>query len=260
MRIVVCVKAVPGIVRTVKVSEKRDGLDIQAGSIIFNESDEYALEEALLLRGKHGGQATVLSMGGLLVEDVLRLALARGADRAIRVAASYYDGQRTSFVLAKALEKVGFDLVLAGMESSDSLGSQVAVGTAARMGLPFVFGVTGVAMIDDRTVSVTKELGGGSSEVLDVSLPALLCIQTGGKSISYTPPAKLIQARRRPIDMIGLAELGLASDEVCLNPTFKIIEVFSHRSARQSEILSGQTGEIARRAAAILLEKTARKA
>lgn len=259
MRIAVCIKAVPGIVRSVRATDRGDGLEFQAGSNIINESDEYALEEALALRDKHRGQVTVLSAGGLQTEDILRIALARGADRTVRVSTSFYDGHRTSMLLARALEKIGFDLVLTGMESSDSLGSQAGVGAAVRLGVPFVFGVTGLTVIDDKTISVTKELGGGSSETLEVGLPALLCIQTGGKSISYTPPAKLIQARRRPIDIIGLSDLGLTQEDTCLSPKFKVIDVFSPRSARQTEILSGAPEEVARRAASIIRETSARK-
>ena len=245
MQIVVCIKAVPGIILGAKVSEYDDSFEFKSRSLVMNEPDEYALEEALALRSKGRWQVAAITMGLPQSEEVLRTAVAKGADRAIRINAGYSDAGRTSLLLTKAIQGLEPNLILAGMESADNMGSQVAIAVASRLGVPFVFGVTEVVLLDANTVRVTKELGGGSSTVLEVDLPALLCIQTGIRRLSYVPYAKLIQARRRPLECINIGDLGLSDHNLETERRPRILDIFTPERRRKVEILSGKPNEIA---------------
>ncbi len=229
-----------------------DMVEYQSRSAVTNEPDEYALEEALALRGKRGGQVTVISMCPPQSEDILRTALAKGADQAIRIDGNYSDADRTSLLLAETIRGLEFDLILAGTESLDNMASQVAVAVGSRLGIPFVFGVTSVALSGTRTATVTKELGGGSYEVLEVGLPALLCVQTGTQRLSFVPFAKLVQARRRPIQCISIGDLRLGQHSLDGKPGFGVLDVFRPKSTHAIEMLSGSTSGVASRVTDII--------
>ncbi len=161
MNIVVCCKAVPGLVTDLKVGPDGKSLQYQSQLLAINECDEYALEEAIVLKRAHGGHITAISMGNIKSLDILYYALAKGADRAIRV------------------KKQEFDLVLTGTQSRDTLGGQVGVVAANLLGLPFAYAVVDVEVRDASSIKVRKELGGGRYAQVELLLPALLCVQTG---------------------------------------------------------------------------------
>ena len=127
MNIVVCCKSVPGQVTHLNVSPDGKSLSYQGSLLAINECDEYALEEALVLKKAHGGQITAISMGGIKSQDVLYYALAKGADKAVRVDWEGQDGAVAGKVLAAALKKLEFDLVLTGTQARDTLGGQHSV-------------------------------------------------------------------------------------------------------------------------------------
>ena len=210
MRILVCLKAVPGFVLGARIAEDAHAIEYQSSSVIINEPDEYALEEALALRSKHGGRITAITLGPANGDDVLRTALGKGADQAIRIESKLGDPGTTSLVLAAAIRRVDFDLILCvGVESWDNMASHVGIAIANRLQVPFVFGVNSLALSKDNVVRVKKEYGGGASHVLDITLPALLCIQAGTRRLTSVPAAKLIFARRRPIEYVAINDLGL---------------------------------------------------
>ena len=161
MKIAVCCKAIPGAVTDVGISVDGTALEFQSQLQAMNECDEYALEEAAVLKQEYGGEITALTMGPITTQDILYLALAKGADNAVRIDVRVQDPYAASTVLAAALGKMEFDLVLTGTQSRDSLSSFVGVATAARMGLPFAFAVTAVEKDGDQSIKVRKELGGG---------------------------------------------------------------------------------------------------
>ena len=133
MKIVVCLKAVPGYVTKLQLADTGDRIDYQSGSIMVNESDEYALEEALVLKERLGGEVTVITAGRLSAQHVLHIGLAKGADRAVRVDAHFGDADRTAAALAEAITRVGYDLVLTGVKSSDTLAAEVGIRRRSRL-------------------------------------------------------------------------------------------------------------------------------
>ncbi|HET8563294.1 MAG TPA: electron transfer flavoprotein subunit beta, partial [Candidatus Binatia bacterium] len=152
MNIVVCCKAVPGLVTDLKVGTDGKSIQYQGQLLAINECDEYALEEALVLKRTYGGHITVISMGTIKVQDVLYYALAKGADRAVRVDFEGHDPRVVSTVLAAALRKLEFDLVLTGTQSRDTLGGQVGIAAADLLGLPFAYAVVHAELGDNSHI------------------------------------------------------------------------------------------------------------
>src|ERR1700682_6515533 len=139
MKIAVCIKQVPTREWQPRLNEDRTWIRDQDASFEMNEPDAYALEEALRLKEKHGGDVVVCSAGPARVAQVIREALARGADRAIHVENDGL-GSADAFVVAEALavpmKEEGFDLVLTGLQSDDQGFAQTGVVLAERLGLP----------------------------------------------------------------------------------------------------------------------------
>lgn len=244
MNIVVCCKSVPGLVTNLNVSPDGKSLQYQGQLLAINECDEYALEEALVLKKAHGGQITALSMGGIKSQDVLYYALAKGADKAVRVDCESQDPQVAGKVLAAALKQFDFDLVLTGTQARDTLGGQVGIGAASRLGLPFAYAVVAVEVHDDKTIRVRKELGGGRHADVELSLPALLCIQTGIQPLTFVPPARRIRARQQPVRSFSLPDLGLQAAEL-VPQGYRIVGVRPPERAHQVELLRGSAQDIA---------------
>jgi len=244
MNIVVCCKSVPGLVTDLKISADRKSLQYQGQLLVINECDEYALEEALVLKKAHGGHVTVISMGSIKSQDVLYYALAKGADKAVRVDSDCQDPQVAGTVLAAALKKLDFDLVLTGTQARDTLGGQVGIVAANLLRLPFAYAVVDVEVRNVNTIKARKELGGGRHADVELQLPALLCVQTGIQPLTFVPPARRIRARQQPIGSFSMADLGLQAEQ--LTPKgYRFVTVSPPERTHQVELLQGNAQEIA---------------
>lgn len=244
MKIVVCCKAVPGVVTEVKAEPNGRSLQYQGQFLAMNECDESALEEAIALKRAHGGDVTVLTMGPIVALDTLYMALAKGADRAIRIDAQTHDPQSASAVLAAALGKLEYDLVLTGAQSRDTLAGQVGITVAERLGIPFAYAVVEVQVAEGNAVKVRKEMGGGRYALVELSLPALLCVQTGIQPLTYVPPARMMRARQNPVRSLSLADLGLEAEQLGARG-YRFLNVFPPQRTSQVEFLRGGPQEIA---------------
>lgn len=245
MEIVCCLKAVPTEVNGLRVSSSGDGLEYTSRSVAINETDEYALEEAIYLRKKYGGQVTVVTAGPRATEEVLYKALAKGADRAFRVDLDSASSALTGMVLASAIKRRAQDLILAGMESSDNMAAYVGVSVAQRLGLPFALGVTRIeAGAKPGTLEVTRELGGGVQALLEITLPAVLCIQSGIQALTYAPVAKIFQVRRQRLDCFNLADFNPTGLDLELSRRFKFVDVAAPKAAGAAQILTGGNKEL----------------
>jgi electron transfer flavoprotein beta subunit len=244
MNIVVCCKAVPGLVTDLKIAADGRSLQYQGQLLAINECDEYALEEALDLKRKHGGQITVISMGNIKALDILYYALAKGADKAVRVDCETHDPRVASIVLAAALRKLDFNLVLTGTQSRDTLGGQVGIATANLLGIPFSYAVIAVEVCENNTVKVRKELGGGRYAEIELMLSALLCVQTGIQSLTFVPPARRIRARQQPVTSFSLADLGLHADQLAPQG-YRFVGLRPPKRIHEVELLQGSPNEIA---------------
>jgi electron transfer flavoprotein beta subunit len=244
LNIVVCCKSVPGYVTDLKVGADGKSLQYQGQLLAINECDEYALEEALVLKKAQGGQITAISMGGIKSQDVLYYALAKGADKAVRVDCDSQDPRVASTLLAAALKKIDYDLVLTGTQARDTLGGQVGIAAASLLGLPFAYAVVGVEVQDDKTIKARKELGGGRYAEVELQLPALLCVQTGIQPLTFVPPARRVRARQQPVRSFSAADLGVQAEQLTTKG-YRILTVHPPERAHQVELLQGNAQEVA---------------
>lgn len=218
MHIVVCTKHTPD--SEAKISVDASGKVSWGGSpLIINPWDEYSVEEALRLREAHGGKVTVISMGPPEAVEALKHAIAMGCDEAIRVwedACVDSDTLATSYVLAKAIEKLGdVDLVLFGKSAIDSQTWQVGVAVARRLGLPALMYVIKIASLDpdQRTITVERLLEEGR-QVVSAPLPAVVGTTKGINEPRYTSFMGIRKAARMAYPVWSLADIGAEVNKV----------------------------------------------
>jgi len=213
VKVVVAVKAVATLDDEVELVDDETAVDPDGLEWDVNEWDTFSLEEALTLRDAAGeGEVVVVTVGDEEAEDSLLACLAKGADRAVRLwdeTLAGADPLAVARVLAAGIERESPDLVLCGVQSSDAVNGATGVATAAHLGLPHVAVVKGLDYDAAAGVAtVERELEGGLVEVLRVRVPALLTIQTGINEPRYATLRAIKQARDKPLDELGLADLG----------------------------------------------------
>jgi electron transfer flavoprotein beta subunit len=211
MKIAVCVKHVP--VSHLRIDPESRRLD-RTGPGELNGVDKNAIEEALRLVEQGDGEVMVLSMGPEQAVESLRTALAMGAGRAVLVsdpAISGSDLVATSKVLARALERESADLILLGQQSSDGGGAALWAAVAERLHLPCVSQAAEVA-VEDGAVRVTRETEFGD-DVIRVPLAAVVAVSDAINEPRYTSLKGMMGAKKKPLDVLTLADLGLGPDE-----------------------------------------------
>jgi electron transfer flavoprotein beta subunit len=195
VHIVVPIKEVPDLVEELEVNADGSDLDREYLKYKINEWDEQALEEALCLKEDTGATVTAVAVDTGDVDTYLFTALAKGADRAIKVTGSFAkggDNHTTAAALAGVIEGLGADLVLGGVQAPDDLDGQLPVLLAARLGLPCVSVVSGVT-VDGGTATVRQEYSGGLMAEIDVTLPAVIGVQAARQAPRYAAVSKVRQ-------------------------------------------------------------------
>jgi electron transfer flavoprotein beta subunit len=251
MDIVACIKRVPDLPDFVKINAS--GQDIERERLIFkiNDWDEYVVEEATQLKEKLGGTFTAITVGLEACDDVLRRALAIGADRAIRVNEDVdtADSYVVAEILATLIKGIPHDLVMLGMQSEDLGRGQLGPMVAGMLGLPHAVGVKRLEM-GDGEVKVSRELEGGTLEVYTIKLPALLTIQTGINQPRYPSILGIRRARNKELKVTTVEELGIARDR--LTPMLKLEKLDFPPISKEAQIVSGSAEEVADKLATIL--------
>ncbi len=197
MKILVLLKRVPDLVEELVVDASGKALDADEVKLTLNEFDDQALEEALLLKEATGGALAVAALDGDEVDKLLFTAIAKGADRAIKVTgAGDVDGNRALAAVFRPLVAAGgYDLVLTGVQAADDRDGQLGPMLATALGWPSVTVVTGVTPGDGKVVA-KKELAGGVALALEVTLPAVLGIQAARQTPRYAPVSKVRQVQQ----------------------------------------------------------------
>jgi electron transfer flavoprotein beta subunit len=258
MKIVVPVKQVAVLDEEFEMLEGR--VDPDAIEWELNEWDDFSVEAALKLREAEGdGEVVVLSVGDEEAEEGLRACLAKGADRAQRIWEDSLEGAdplAVARVLAAAVERESPDLVLCGVQSSDGVHGATGVALAAHLGLPRVAVVKALDYdAGSRSATVERELEGGLVELLKVELPALLTIQTGINEPRYANLRAIKQAKEKPLEVLGLSELGLDSDAVGGAAGSRVRSMAPPEAGGGAEMLNGSPEAVAERIATIVKER-----
>ena len=210
MNIYVCVKHVPDTAANIKVVGD-NGFDDKNCKFIVNPYDEYALEEAVSLAEKQGGEVVVVCVGQPAAEKTLRSALAMGAHRAILVktGGQFLDSALTARALKGAIEADGQpDVIFAGKGAVDTEGFQTLYRLAGAMNLPVVNEVTKIDFGDGKAV-VEREVGGGSREVLEMAVPCVVGATKGLNEPRYPKFPDIMKAKKKEVKQVALADLGV---------------------------------------------------
>jgi electron transfer flavoprotein beta subunit len=239
MNIVVLVKQVPDTESERKLVPGAGTLDRAAADGLINELDEYAIEEGLRLAEAHGGEVTILSVGPERAAESIRKALSMGADKAVHVrddAVAGSDALATSAVIAAALSLVGFDLVIAGSESTDARTGVVPAMLAERLGVPQLTLASKVD-IDGSSVTIRR----ASDEGLDVvegSLPAVISVVEKINEPRYPSFKGIMAAKKKPVRTLTLADLaGVPADAVGLDGSVTSVADFAARPPRAAGVI-----------------------
>ncbi|MGH7166687.1 MAG: electron transfer flavoprotein subunit beta/FixA family protein [Nitrospiraceae bacterium] len=221
MKIVVCVKQVPATES--KLQMTTDGTDVNRSglSFVINPYDEFAVEEALQIKERLGtGEVTVLSMrphANQKPEEALRTCLAMGADKAVLLSDQAFDGGdtfTTALVLASALRRLSFDLLLCGKQAVDDDGSAVGIQVAELLDLPHVAVVNKLEINQGaRTVLAHRQIEGGI-EVVEAPLPALITCQKGLNEPRYPSLPGIMKAKQKPLEVWTRDTLGLPAETI----------------------------------------------
>ena len=235
MNIVVCVKQVPDTWAEKKLDPSDQTVDRKSVDNVMNELDEYAVEEALKLQESQGAEVTILTMGPEAATESIRKALSMGADKAVHVvddALHGSDALATSLVLAKALAKLEYDLVLTGMASTDGGMSVVPAMVAERLGIPQVT-FAGSLAVDAGSVRIERD-GDTSTEVVESTLPALVSVTDQINDPRYPSFKGIMAAKKKPVQTWSLADLGVDPGAVGLAAAWSAVDTVTARPPRQA--------------------------
>jgi electron transfer flavoprotein beta subunit len=240
VNIIVCIKQVPAKDAPLAIA----GNWIRESDIGFemNEPDSYALEEALRLKEKHGGEVIVLSMGPERVKQTIKEALAKGADRGIHISDDQFaqlDPLATASALAAAIKKERVDLVLTGLQSDDHGFGQTGVLLAGILDLPHATIIMQIEVTDGR-MKLKRELEAGWFQHLECPLPAVLSIQSGINKVRYATLKGIMAAKKKEIAAITRESLGAAA-----SPTQKIEKIYIPTKTKKTEFLTGSAKDVA---------------
>jgi electron transfer flavoprotein beta subunit len=246
MKIAVCIKQVPTREWQPRLIDDKTWIREQDASFEMNEPDAYALEEALRLREKLSGEVVVCSAGPARVQQVIREALARGADRALHVednALANADAALTADALAAAMADEKFDLVLTGLQSDDQGHAQMGVILAERLGIPHSTIIMDVqiepaAGTGPGRLRVKRELEGGWFQWIGMPLPALLTIQSGINQLRYATLKGIMAAKKKEIRKVPLpAEL---------TPSQEILSLSLPVRSKRTQMIDGSPADAAK--------------
>ncbi|HVD92043.1 MAG TPA: electron transfer flavoprotein subunit beta/FixA family protein [Vicinamibacterales bacterium] len=246
MKIAVCIKQVVTREWQLRVNDQKTWIRDQDASFELNEPDAYALEEALRLKEKEGGEVIVCSAGPARATQVIREALARGADRAIHVesdALAAADANAIAEALAGAIKDEQVDLVLTGLQSDDQGFGQVGVILAGKLGMPHATIIMEVQRLDStdapgNALRVKRELEGGWFQWVGLPMPALLTIQSGINQLRYATLKGIMAAKKKEIRKIAPA--------AGVQPSQRITSIYFPEKGKKTQILSGGPADAAR--------------
>jgi electron transfer flavoprotein beta subunit len=244
VKILVCMKQVPQKDAPLKLNEAgtwiREDLSYEV-----NEPDAYALEEALRQKEKHSGEVVVITSGPARASQVLREALAKGADRAIHLEGNEFvglDAYNTACAFATVIKDEKFDLIFTGLQSDDYGYAQTGVILAELLGWPHA---TIIMQIEkqDSGIRVKRELEAGYFQFVDMPLPAVLTIQSGINKLRYATLIGIKQAKNKPMRKVTMAEVQSALGENLQ----KIEKLYIPQKTKKTEMIQGSPGEMAKK-------------
>jgi electron transfer flavoprotein beta subunit len=244
VKILVCMKQVPQKDAPLKLNESGTWIREDV-SYEVNEPDAYALEEALRQKEKNGGEVVVITAGPARAQQVLREALAKGADRGIHLEDNGFvglDALSTARAFAAAIKDEQFDLIFTGLQSDDYGFAQTGVILAELLGWPHATIIMHIEKTDSG-IKVKRELEAGYFQFVDMPVPAVLTIQSGINKLRYATLIGIKQAKNKPLRKVTLSEVQQAIG----NNLQKVERLYVPQKSKKTEYLEGAPGEIAKK-------------
>ena len=256
MKTIVCIKYVPDTSEAeVKVNPDGKTVDESKFSFDINDSDNYAVEESVLIKEDKGGEVDVLSIGPKQSEVMIRMAMAKGCDKAVRVEddrIANHDPLIVARVLAGAIKDKEVDLIMTGCWADDFNHMSTGVALAEYLGINHASMVKKVEVLDGK-VKAHRELEGGLMEVVELELPAVLTIQTGINEPRYAPIRGIRQAQKKELNVVSLDDLGIDPAEVGADASQVVLEnLYIPEVESAAEFIEGEPEEKAEKLASIL--------
>lgn len=248
MEILVCARRVPETSEN-EIQPNDAGTDIERDDLVYsvNEPDNYAVEEALQIVSRTGGNVTVVTVGCEDDEEILRREMAMGASRGMLIsdeAFSGSDGRGVAAILKAFVQMGHYDLVLTGVQAEDGC-AQVGGMLAAMLDYPFASLVTSIEVLEGRKLKIGREIEGGSKEVNAIDLPCVLSIQTGINEPRYVGMRGIRQVASIPIPTLGAADLGVEADTVGEDAAkVRRADYFVPPAGKGAELLEGGRAEV----------------
>jgi electron transfer flavoprotein beta subunit len=244
MKILVCMKQVPQKDAPLKLNESGAWIREDV-SYEVNEPDAYALEEALRQKEKHGGEVVVITAGPARAQQVLREALAKGADRAIHLEDPAFvtlDAANIARAFAAAIKDENFDLIFTGLQSDDFGFAQTGVILAELLGWPHATIIMQIEKADGG-IKVKRELEAGYFQFVEMPLPAVLTIQSGINKLRYATLIGIKQAKNKPLRKVALGDVqpSLAANQL------NIQRLYVPQKTKKTEMLEGSPADVARK-------------
>ena len=248
MEILVCAKRVPDTSEN-EIQLNGAGTDIERDDLVYsvNEPDNYAVEEALQIAARTGGNVTVVTVGGEEDEEILRREMAMGANRGVLISDDAFNGSdgRGIAAILKAFVQTGhYDLILTGVQAEDGC-AQVGGMLAAMLDYPFASLVTSIEVLEGRKLKIGREIEGGSKEINAIDLPCVLSIQTGINEPRYVGMRGIRQVASVPIPTLGASDLGVDADAVGeAAAKARRVDYFVPPAGKGAEMLAGSREEV----------------
>ncbi len=248
MEILVCVRRVPDTSEN-EIQLNAAGNDIERDDLVYsiNEPDNYAVEEALQITAKVGGNVTVVTVGSDDDEEVLRREMAMGASRGVLLSDEAFDGsdgRGIANILKAYVHNGHFDLILTGVQAEDG-GAQVGGMLAALLDYPFASLVNSISVLDGGKLKVSREIEGGNKEMNEIDLPCVLSIQTGINEPRYVGMRGIRQVASLEVPTFSASNLGLDASAVGdAGAKVKRTDYFVPALGKGAEMLEGDQEEI----------------
>ena len=259
MNVVVCVKQVPEVAEA-ELKVEKDGRDIDREDLVMdiNEWDKYAVEEAVRIKETTGGKVTVVTLGDEDSEDVLRRALAMGAEEAVLIDKEDFEGSDAPGIvrgLHAAVKDLPFDLLLTGAQSSDNGWGQIGILLAEALALPYASLAVGIELEDNQAV-VLRELEANTQEKVELPLPGVITVQTGINVPRYVSIMGIRKVRKIEIQETDAEDLGLSDEQIGeAASSIASMTLKTPPLGGGAEILEGSLNEICEKAARIIRDK-----
>ena len=235
MNIVVLVKQVPDTWAERKLDASDKTLDRASVDVVMNEIDEYAVEEALQIQEREGGEVTIVSMAPERGVETIRKALSMGADKAVHLvddALKGSDAIQTSYAISKVLGTLEYDLVICGSEATDSRMSVMGALLAERLGVPQLTGARKVT-VEGGTVRIERQTENGY-DVAEAPTPAVISVVEKINEPRYPSFKGIMAAKKKPLTTLSLADAGIEAEQVGLSSAPSQVVEFANKPPRQA--------------------------